>query len=183
MSQSTAAPHTPDLESLSAWLDGELPGNERRALAAHLSNCPACRTCLAELQALTADLQALPQESLGIDLATGIADRLAARATTTHISANTTPEALSAHPARGRFTARLRNLFLTRPDAGGWPLGISAAASLAFGVALGSALPADGGGAPAPRANAVTALSVFAALPPGSLCIGPEACYLKENTK
>jgi len=181
MTAPTAAPHTPDLESLSAWLDGELPAAEGFAQAAHLAACPACAACLDELQALATDLRALPQESLGCDLADVIASRLAARVPASGTAANAS-SAGSTASAPSRFLTKLRKLFPARHTAAGWwPLGAGAgaAASLALGVALGSALLA-GDGAPPPR---VAPLAVFDALPPGSLCIGLESCYFKETAE
>lgn len=37
-------------EKLGAWLDGELPEEDARALARHLRTCPDCRTELAQLR-------------------------------------------------------------------------------------------------------------------------------------
>lgn len=169
MSHPAAPTHAPDLESLSAWLDGELPAAEGFALAAHLAACPACAARLDELHALATDLRALPQESLGCDLADAVAGRLVAPP----------PRAAAATGQVARILADLRRCLAHRPDAGWWPLGAGGAASLALGVALGSALLA-GDADPTPR---VAPLAVFDALPPGSLCHGPDACYVKETDK
>lgn len=174
-----AAPHAPDLESLSAWLDGELPDAERFAQAAHLAACPACAARLDELHALAKDLRALPQESLGVDLADIVASRLAARAPR---PAAAVPAAMGTMRDLSRAVAAFRKFFpARRPADRWWPLGAGAgaAASLALGVALGSALLA-GDADPAPR---LAPLAVFDALPPGSLCHGPDACYVKETDK
>ncbi|MDY0162148.1 zf-HC2 domain-containing protein [Desulfobotulus sp.] len=36
-------------DRFSAYVDGELQGEERRALEEHLQHCPKCRVCLATL--------------------------------------------------------------------------------------------------------------------------------------
>ncbi|TYT74058.1 anti-sigma factor family protein [Desulfobotulus mexicanus] len=36
-------------DRLSAYVDGELKGDERRELEDHLQNCPKCRVCLTTL--------------------------------------------------------------------------------------------------------------------------------------
>lgn len=145
--------HLPDLTALSAYLDGELDAAETRSVAAHLAICPDCSARLTDLQALSAGFRALPAESLGFDLAGVIEGRLAA--------------------APRRATVRGRGWQL------GWPLAVGAAASIAAGVFMGSALVA-GGAATAPR---VAALSVFDTMPPGNLCIGLDSCYVKGSIK
>lgn len=157
MTEHPAATHAPDLPELSAHLDGELDAGASRRAAAHLAACPACAARFAELRALSAGLRALPEESLGFDLAGVIEGRLAAapRATATSTT--------------GRW----------RHGWAGLPVALGAAASIAAGVFMGSALVA-GGGATAPR---MAALRVFDAMPPGSLCIGLDSCYAKGNAK
>ncbi|MBA2278478.1 MAG: zf-HC2 domain-containing protein [Chloroflexia bacterium] len=56
MSQS---PHI-DTDSLSAYLDGDLPDEDRRQIAGHLAGCGLCRRELAELRATVALLRHLP---------------------------------------------------------------------------------------------------------------------------
>jgi Putative zinc-finger len=51
--------HCYDEGSLRAYLDDALPIAERALLAAHIARCPACRACLNEQQALTAQVGAL----------------------------------------------------------------------------------------------------------------------------
>lgn len=149
--------HAPDMIALSAYLDGELDAAARQRLAAHLAACPQCASRLAALQALTADFGKLPEDSLGFDLAGVIAGRLAA-----------TPR-----PRDRRRDTRWRGLL---------PVSLGAAASvvaaLTIGFGMGSAL--FGGAAAMPR---VTAMSVFDALPPGGLCLGPASCYSKGARK
>lgn len=50
----------PDIERLSAFLEGELSPAEAQGLQAHLDACPACREDLAQFQAMLADLKSLP---------------------------------------------------------------------------------------------------------------------------
>lgn len=51
----------PRAEELSAYLDGEVRGRARDALAAHLAGCASCRTAYEELAAAKAALAALPR--------------------------------------------------------------------------------------------------------------------------
>lgn len=145
--------HVPDLAALSAYLDGELDANETRTVAVHLAACPACAARVAELQALSAGFRALPEESLGFDLAGVVEGRLADT---------------RRPPAQPRRVGWM-----------GWPLAAGAAASIVAGVVMGSMLVA-GGAATAPR---MAALSVFDTIPPGNLCIGLDSCYAKGNPK
>jgi hypothetical protein len=50
-------------ERLSAYLDGELPLDERAAVQAHLGGCPECTSFLAELAAVDQAATALPAEA------------------------------------------------------------------------------------------------------------------------
>lgn len=145
--------HEPDMTALSAYLDGELGGSERRQMDAHLAACAQCTARLAALQTLAADFDRLPQEKLGFDLAGIIEGRLAAA-----------PRPQGKPPA-----ARWWGLL---------PVSLGAAASLALGIGMGTAL--FGGAAAMPR---VAAMSVFDTLPPGGLCLGPESCYSKGARK
>ena len=47
-------------ESLSAYMDGELPARDREAVAAHLRGCPSCSIHLDELRAVDAAARELP---------------------------------------------------------------------------------------------------------------------------
>lgn len=145
--------HEPDLIALSAYLDGELDSDERRRLDAHLAICAQCKARLAALQMLAADFERLPQEKLGFDLAGVIEGRRAA----------------APRPYDKPHAARWWGLL---------PVSLGAAASLALGIGMGSAL--FGGAAVMPR---VAAMSVFDTLPPGGLCLGPESCYSKGTRK
>ena len=58
----------PDNELLSAYLDGEVTADEQAEVERLLAASPEARRLLDELRALSATLQALPQEKLGVDL-------------------------------------------------------------------------------------------------------------------
>lgn len=62
---------------LSAYLDGELPAPERRAVDAHLRGCATCRRDLAELTRVKSLLGALPEVDLPAEVLAGVRDRLA----------------------------------------------------------------------------------------------------------
>lgn len=154
MTERPTPTHPLDLLELSAYLDGELNAEARQRVAAHLGICPACAARYAQLRSLAAGLRALPEVTLGFDLASVIEGRLAAA-----------PRPPAARRSQG-WRAR-------------WPLAFGAAASLAIGVSMGSALVA-GGAAMAPP---MVALHVFDALPPGNLCIGLDSCYVNGSLK
>jgi anti-sigma factor RsiW len=154
MNEQPSAMHAPDLPELSAYLDGELDAGGRQRVAAHLATCPGCAARLAELQALSAGFRALPEASLGFDLAGVIEGRLAAA-------------------PRPPVARRRRDWWA------GLPVAVGAAASIVVGVFMGSTLVA-GGAATAPR---MAALRVFDTMPPGNLCIGLESCYVKGSAK
>lgn len=159
MAEHRTAEHPCDIEALSAWLDGELDEAARQRVEAHLAACPACMAQAAGLRELAAGFVAMRGDTLGYNLAGVLEGRLADAAA----------RARPASPAQ-------------RPGGGwlGWlPAAFGAAASLALGIGLGSALL--GGGAPAEPPTLVSAMRVFDPLPPGSICIGLEACYTKES--
>lgn len=56
----TMSPH-PELDQLSAYLDGELETSERNAVEVHLPTCAECRATLDALRATIADLATLPE--------------------------------------------------------------------------------------------------------------------------
>lgn len=163
MAEHRPAEHQPDIESLSAWLDGELDESARRRLETHLADCPACAAQLAALRDLSAAFGALRADAPGFDLSGLVEERLAASARRSSPAARRTPLA-------GLF-GRLAWL----------PAGLAAAASLALGIGMGSALPGDRADAEPPML--VSAMRVFDPMPPGSICIGSDACYTKEITE
>lgn len=142
----------PSPEDLSAYLDGALPADACSRTAAHLASCSACEVLYADLRALRADFEALPDERLGFDLAQVIRGRIEASPPRTKL----------------RFVPGWRRLF---------PVGIGAAASVSLGLALGMSLTAPAMVAPAARAAAVSALEVFAPIAPGGLCPGMRSCW------
>ena len=54
---------------LSAYIDGELPSHEARALESHLASCPSCPALLEDLRGVVAGVGALPGPSAPHDLA------------------------------------------------------------------------------------------------------------------
>jgi len=67
--------HIPDDELISAYLDGELTGNDLARAEQLLASQPDSRQMLDELMALRASLQALPQQKLGPDFAESVLRR------------------------------------------------------------------------------------------------------------
>src|SRR3990167_10226683 len=59
----------PDMEALSAYLDGESDPLESRCIATHLAVCPSCATVVRDLQAISQGLRALVPEQPPVDLA------------------------------------------------------------------------------------------------------------------
>lgn len=167
MAEYPPAEHRPDLETLSAWLDGELDAAARQRVDAHLADCPRCAAELVALRELSAGFAAMRGETLGYDLAGVIEGRLAAA-----------PRA----PSPASVARRQPRRWLA------WlPATVGAAASLALGIGLGSALlggaGTDGKLADNPPATLVSAMRVFDPLPPGSVCLGTDACYTKGTFK
>jgi len=66
-------------EHLSAWLDGEIPGELEPRLAEHLAACPACQAELAALKRLDAALAGLETPGPSRNLAAGVLRRLPRR--------------------------------------------------------------------------------------------------------
>jgi hypothetical protein len=63
-------------DKLSDYLDDELPDGERKAVAAHLAECPGCASALEELQRVAAAAAALAAVRPRADLWSGIASRI-----------------------------------------------------------------------------------------------------------
>jgi len=53
----------PDIETLSAYGDGELPALARTRVDAHVAQCTSCRGALAQVRALVASAAALPPDA------------------------------------------------------------------------------------------------------------------------
>lgn len=149
----------PGAGTLSAHLDEQLDDRERAHVDGHLRNCRACGEAFATMRSLRAELRALPDPTLGVDLSGAIEGRLAALP-------SRQPTRASKHRG-GRFIDWL-------------PVGAAAAASLTlglamgFGLTVGSGLTAGPGLVTAPR---VSAMAVFDPIAPGGVCIGLDACY------
>jgi anti-sigma factor RsiW len=138
------------MEALSALVDDELAAPARAEIETHALSCPVCGAALADLNALRARFAALPELRVGFDLAPAIADRI-----------RVAERALRARPARERL--RWWQAF---------PAALGAAASLSAGAYVGSFLVVGGGAVASPAA---IEMSVFDAVPPGGICLGP-AC-------
>ncbi|HZD17476.1 MAG TPA: zf-HC2 domain-containing protein [Actinomycetota bacterium] len=67
------------IESLSAYLDGELDGAERDVIEGHLSVCPDCAAALADLERIVGSARTLEERPPERDLWPGIASRLQPR--------------------------------------------------------------------------------------------------------
>lgn len=63
-------------DRLSEYIDGDLPGEDRRALEAHLAQCDACRATVLELRAVTQQAAALPRLEPARDLWKDIASAI-----------------------------------------------------------------------------------------------------------
>lgn len=143
----------PDMEALSAYLDGESDPLASRFIATHLAVCPSCATVVRDLQAISQGLRALVPEPPPVDLT-------------------------------ARVSVLLESQRLSRRRSASWrnrlPVAAGAAASVLFGVLIGSALPPE---PPASASLSLTALAVLGSAPPGALCARPESCYLKVTLK
>jgi anti-sigma factor RsiW len=140
----------PRIEDISALMDGELKGRAGEDMKAHALRCPLCGAALRDFTAMSAQMHALREDSLDVDLASIIGPRLPPR---------------SPAPRQKRSSRVWGDL---------WPFvpgGLAGAAALGAGVYLGSLLLA--GGATAPRA---AAMSVFDSVPPGAVCAGLPLC-------
>lgn len=145
----------PKTELLSARLDEQLSASERAELDNHRAQCELCAGQFAELRQLRTELLDLPGETLGFDLSEVIRGRLE-----------------SATPRRPVARDRRRWLDL-------FPWGIGAAASLTLGLSMGMAVTASASLAVAPP---IAAMSVFAPIAPGGLCIDALDCTAPRIT-
>ena len=62
-------------KKLSAYQDGEIAGEERERIAAHLEECPACRSAYAEMKQVWQSLEKIPE----IEASAGFERRLSER--------------------------------------------------------------------------------------------------------
>ena len=123
-------------DRLSEYLDGELPAEERRAVEAHLRDCPACRTTVDELRRVVTRAHTAVDRPAP-DLWSGIAARIGA--------AGPAVVSLDAHRARRRIALSLPQLaaaavLLMALSGGGAWLALRPAARL--GVPFGTRTPA-----------------------------------------
>ena len=63
---------------LSAWLEGDLGGDERRAVDVHLRECLRCASLVRDIQNIRLDASKLPELEPSRDLWEGIAARIEA---------------------------------------------------------------------------------------------------------
>lgn len=64
------------LELLSEYHDGELVGEEKAAVEAHLAQCPHCSAVLAEYRQVSRAIRSLPVQEVPVTLESDLADRL-----------------------------------------------------------------------------------------------------------
>ncbi|MDO8665299.1 MAG: anti-sigma factor [Gemmatimonadales bacterium] len=128
-------------QELSAYLDGELHGDELAVVEAHLAECEECRTTLESLRGLVRRAQTLDDRPPERDLWAGIASR---------IGDASTADVVPLSPRRRRFAFSVPQL--------------AAAAIAVMAVSAGSAVvmmrgaAAPQGTASAPRGGVVTAV-------------------------
>jgi anti-sigma factor RsiW len=60
------------IEAITAYLDGTLPGRDRRRFEAHIAECPFCTEYLAQMRETIARLGALDQATLSPQTRAGI---------------------------------------------------------------------------------------------------------------
>lgn len=61
-----------DEQTIYAYLDGELPAGDQAALQAHLADCGECRLQVDAVKQLFQRISALPDQPLGVDLASRV---------------------------------------------------------------------------------------------------------------
>jgi hypothetical protein len=145
----------PENELFSAYLDGELTADEQAEVERVLADSPRARRVLAELRALSATLQSLPQETLGEDLSESVLHAAARRILTGDADDRPTPAGI--WPLlKSRLTGRALlwpaiavsiGIMLMLNDPQGWRLPGDDP------VAFAPAEPAAREDAPPPRAN------------------------------
>jgi hypothetical protein len=118
-------------ERLSAYLDRELPGDERAAVEAHLSACPECAAFLAELSAVDGAAASLPAEP---------------------------PEGyFESFPARVRSRLEPRRGAVPRVPAWAWAAAAALVLAVITPLTLRQLRPAPAEESPAPRRSAASA--------------------------
>ncbi len=142
----------PRIEALSALVDDELKQADRAALDAHVAGCAICAPVLGEFRHLRASFAALPEAAPGIDLASLVDRRI--------VDAGAPKPTLRPQPKRWRWWQLA-------------PAALGGALSLTLGAYFGSALML---GAQVTTQPAALQMAAFAAMPPGALCPGVQAC-------
>jgi anti-sigma factor RsiW len=100
-------------DTLSAYLDGELPPDTRAAVSAHLADCAECRLALDELTRIVEAARSITPKPPATDLWSGIAGRLTPASTAGPSLAG--PEAFATRASAVR-RASLRRISFTLPQ-------------------------------------------------------------------
>jgi len=119
-------------EQISAYVDGELPGDVARMFAAHLGDCADCTTALAAAEQVDRALRTLPELEPSAGFEAALRARLAAE------------PAPSPSPARASARGRGARHWLSQRLIASRPLewGLAAAAALLLAVVLSQSNPA-----------------------------------------
>jgi anti-sigma factor RsiW len=143
----------PQLEDISALMDGELTHLAARELKLHAATCAVCGATLQQFSQLHGQLQPLRDRKADVDIASLVMPRLAAAPT-------------------ARPTLRPRSTSSPWPSLWSFgPRALGGAAALGAGVYLGLMLLAGGGTVLRPAG-----MTAFDAEPVGSLCAGLPSC-------
>ena len=145
----SSAEKCPRTVAISALVDDELVEPARTALDAHVAGCPICAPVLTEFRQLRSSFTALPDISIGVDIAYLVDRRIAA-----------------AKPKPAPRPKRWHWWQFASATLGG-------AVSLSLGAYLGSVLMVGSQLTVQPSALQMAA---FTAIPPGALCPALQAC-------
>jgi hypothetical protein len=126
-------------ERLSAYLDGELEGEERAAAETHLTACAECRAAVQELRRVVAQARALDDRPPAHDLWPAVAERIAAAP-----RADVVP-----------LASRRRHFVFSMPQLAAAGIALSLLSAAAAGSAVRFLAPA----APAPLASVTPAVA------------------------
>ena len=141
---------------LSAYQDGEIAGEERKRIAAHLEGCPACRSTYAELEQVWQSLENIPE----IEISAGF-ERTAVRT--------------DQHRSRAPFAVALPLGFLDLSDLSAPAMAVVLLlVGAVLGGYLGNAVISGFSSAPAQEQalrtdTDIVSFRVFSAAPPGTL--------------
>ena len=103
-------------ERLSEYVDGDLAGEERALLEAHLATCETCAATRDELVQVVASARALPDTLPAADLWPGIEARIAAYARETHARADREARGPGAPAAVRNFPGARRGFVVSWPQ-------------------------------------------------------------------